>query len=95
MTTYITKLFADGIYVMTELATWKLPRSLEELDMFVTASTLRKMINVQEAYLLNCQKSSSPDELQKNTRQTMSSPRMQELLSDSKDRHRASPMLWK
>ncbi|CAO3665826.1 unnamed protein product [Umbelopsis ramanniana] len=95
MSTYITKLFADGVYVMTELATWRLPRSLEELDMFVIASTLRKMMNVQEAYLLNCQRSTCPEELQRNTRQTMSSPRMQELLSDSRDTHRASPVLWK
>jgi len=67
----VTKLFADGVYVMTELETWRLPRSLEELDMFVVASTLRKMMNVQQAYLLNCQKSTCPEELQKTPDQPL------------------------
>ncbi|KAI8577037.1 hypothetical protein K450DRAFT_302274 [Umbelopsis ramanniana AG] len=93
MSIYITKLLADGVYVMTEMATWTLPRSLEELDMFVTASTLRKMMTVQQSYLRNCQRSTCPEDLQENTRPTMSSPRMQEFLGDTRDRRRLSPML--
>jgi hypothetical protein len=56
---------------MTELEKWRLPGSLEELDMFTVASTLRKKMNVQQAHLRNCQKSSCLEALQRTPDQPL------------------------
>lgn len=94
LTAYITKLSADGLYVMTEIASFDIPRWVEELDRFVTMTNLRKLMTITTCSWDNCYQSSYAMFVEQNRRPTLSTSEYKAIINSSRDRRRSSALFF-
>jgi hypothetical protein len=68
---YITKLPADGHYIVKEIAMLPVPTSIEDLSGLTTLSNLAKLVTITTAFWSNCYVSVDAKFIDDNQRPTL------------------------
>jgi hypothetical protein len=79
---------------MTEMAAFNVPKSIQELDSFVTITNMRKLMMITTSFWDNCKLSSNPIFFDKNRRPTLNTPEYKAIINSSRDRRRPSTLVF-
>ncbi|ORX43208.1 hypothetical protein DM01DRAFT_1399897 [Hesseltinella vesiculosa] len=86
ITFYLTKLHADGLYIMTELARVQCPMSVMEVPAYLT--NFSQLKNVIHTFEILCKPDNNNDDISSWRRDSLTSTDVKFILDKKKDRKR-------